>query len=469
MALLHVLLNLSLGPDWRLVVAHLDHGLRRESAEEARFVARLAGDLGLPVVVKTADVRALSLWEGVSIEEAGRRARYAFFEEVRRSAGAAVIATGHHQDDEIETFFLRLFRGSSLAGLGGIPPKRGYVVRPLIEARRADILHFLKQHEIPFVVDQTNLESGTDRNFVRNRLLPLIRERFPHFEAPLERTLTLVAQEEEFLDAEAKRLSGELVTPTDHGLELDAARARKSPRAMVSRVILLCLLRLSEAGAGAEPFVQESGAGDAKIGDMGPHRAVAAYDSEIFSAAARRWSRVHVDAVVKLIGGDNPSASLDLPGGVTVRREYDRIIMEAGPTETRRHIEPISVDGPGVVAIPAAGMALSFRVVSDKGALPMVIDGRTRAVFDADAVPFPILIRSPRPGDRFRPWGMEGTRRLKKVLIDLKAPVRVRGATPLVVKDDRILWIPGIRRSREAPILPETRLVLEVAIWKPSN
>jgi tRNA(Ile)-lysidine synthase len=155
----------------------------------------------------------------------------------------------------------------------------------------------------------------------------------------------------------------------------------------------------------------------------------------------------------------------------------------------------ITVSGPGTVHLPAADMTLSFRILPRDSYDPVgldqfafkipsspplskgrtggflssdesnwVLDATTRALFDADQVPFPLTVRSPLAGDRFRPWGIDGTRKLKKVLIDAKVPLRERKSLPLVVKGEEILWIPGIRRSRAAPVTPHTKRILEIGV-----
>lgn len=426
-ALLHVLHALKAECSFWLVAAHLDHRLRPESGEDREWVRHMAGQLGIPVQTLGVDVRGLAAKEGVSVEEAGRMARYAFFEQTRARFGARIIATAHHHDDEIETFFLRVLRGSSLVGLRGIPPVRGNIVRPLIGATRADILEFLSEERIPYRVDISNLNTETDRNFVRNRLFPVIRERFPNFRAPLGRTLQLVAEEDDFLESEAARLYGQAVSPIENGAALDIAHLTSAEPVLAARVVVAALYALS-----------------------GP---------EV------RWTRSHVGVILDLLRSGNPSAQLHLPGGLSLVREYGRMYLRNRPIEPSQPDWEVTVVGPGIVDVPGAGMTLRFRVIEDRSEVPLLLDGRKKVVFDADAVPFPLTVRSPRPGDRFRPWGVEGTRRLKKVLIDLKVPVSHRHQVPLLVKGDAILWIPGIRRSREAPVrVDETARVLEVSL-----
>jgi tRNA(Ile)-lysidine synthase len=427
MALMHLLHELSTEMSFSLVTAHVDHGLRVESEEEAAFVRSAASKLGLRIESTRENIRDLAARRKISLEEAGRRARYSFFEEVRRTVGAgSIIATAHHRDDALETFFLRIFRGSSITGLGGIPPVRGKVVRPLIRTGRDEILRFLDEEKIPFLVDPTNLEAETDRNYVRNRLFPVIRERFPRFGITLARTLDLVGSEEEFLAEQAAALSGLVLSTVEYGVELDAAEIAARPEILAARVVRDALYRIS-----------------------GPDI---------------RWTRRHVAAILAALAAENPSSRLDLPRGIVFRREYDRAFLEKGRPEEQDHAFAVTVDGPGTIEIPLCGIRISFRILTDKPSAEEFLECGAAAFFDADDARFPLTLRSPRPGDRFRPWGMDGTRKLNEVLIDRKVPMHGRRSVPVLVKDRRILWIAGVARSDDAPLTPRTGRVLKVEL-----
>ena len=228
-ALVHILNMLKAEMDFWIVPAHLDHLLRPESCVDAEFVREMSRKLSLEAQVKAVNVRDLAAKRGISVEEAGRAVRYAFFEEIRASTGAGVIATAHHIDDALETFFLRIFRGSSLKGLTGIAPTRASVVRPLIETSRADIIQFLKEEAIPYRIDPTNLDLRSDRNFVRNRLIQTITEHFPNFRNPLQRTIELLGEEEEFLGRLAEELYSQTISGSETGLTMSIPGLRSAP------------------------------------------------------------------------------------------------------------------------------------------------------------------------------------------------------------------------------------------------
>jgi tRNA(Ile)-lysidine synthase len=149
-----------------------------------------------------------------------------------------------------------------------------------------------------------------------------------------------------------------------------------------------------------------------------------------------------------------------------VAREYDRLVLSRRTAVELTPQPAIVVSGPGTVEVPGTGHILKLQLRKREAIRPQEYDGITAAAFDADEVSFPLTVRNPLPGDRFRPWGLKGTRKLKKVLTDLKIPRDIRKKLPLLLKDNAILWIPGVRRSDAAPIHSATRQVLEVSIVK---
>ena len=183
---------------WRLTVAHLDHALRADSADDGRFVTEAAAALGLACEIRGADVATLAREGGLSIEEAGREARYAMLGELAGDDGW--IATGHTADDAAETVLLNLLRGTGTTGLRGIPARRGRIVRPLLGERRDWLRSRLDAAGIAYLVDPTNADPAYLRNRVRGELLPLMEEVRPGAVGRIVRFAALAAAEDELLD-----------------------------------------------------------------------------------------------------------------------------------------------------------------------------------------------------------------------------------------------------------------------------
>jgi tRNA(Ile)-lysidine synthase len=183
---------------WRLAVAHLDHTLRPDSADDASFVANAAAALDLPCHLRRTDVAALARAEGRSIEDAGREARYRFLAEVAEAHG--LVATAHTLDDQAETVLLNLLRGSGLAGARGMPARRDRVVRPLLGERRAALTAWLDAAGLPYRRDPTNDDAAFLRNRVRAELVPLLESLRPGAVERIGRYASLATDDDVLLD-----------------------------------------------------------------------------------------------------------------------------------------------------------------------------------------------------------------------------------------------------------------------------
>jgi tRNA(Ile)-lysidine synthase len=237
-ALLHGAARLAPERGWRLGVAHLDHALRVESADEAAAVAAAAARLGLPVEVRRTDVRELAAAEHRSVEDAGRQARYRFLEEVATRLGEdALIATAHTADDVAETILLRLARGSGLRGARGIPARRGRIVRPLLGARHAALRAALDAAGIGYLADPSNTDAAHARNRVRADLLPALERVNPGAVEALLRFGRLAADDDDLLDALAATELSSRRDPEDRAIDWHGPPAR----ALGRRVLRLAL------------------------------------------------------------------------------------------------------------------------------------------------------------------------------------------------------------------------------------
>lgn len=172
--LLHLLVQLKTDLNLNIIAAHLDHQWRPESSKDALWCTQLCQTLSIPIVVQTAPQMAYQPKYNGSKEDLGRKLRRYFFETLATQYQAHAIALAHHQDDQIETFFIRLLRGSSIAGLAGMKQQDGLYLRPLLSLSKQDILNYLTHHQLSFVVDASNQNSIFLRNRIRNNLLPTL-------------------------------------------------------------------------------------------------------------------------------------------------------------------------------------------------------------------------------------------------------------------------------------------------------
>ena len=434
-ALVHLMYAMRSRLGVTLAVAHLNHGLRGRAADDdARFVEDLSGSLGLAF---HGECIRLDPSRG-SVEERGRQARYAFFHRLVEEYGYTKIALGHHMDDNAEAVLLNLLRGSGIRGLSGIPPVRDrWIVRPLIDLTRAEIIAFLRMHGISFVQDASNHDPRFDRNRIRQRLIPLLQKEFnPNVTAVLHRTADLCRQEEQWL---------RMLLATD----LDEATESLDPRDMV----------LNAQRISAEP--------------PAARRRLLREGLQRWHGSLKRIGMRHIDALIALLEPQSEGKRICLPDRIGVERLGPRLrfTIRSGrgyappPSATDYLYEiPFPHNTPCAVAVPESGLVFHFTIIID-GNEPRPDTSNGSAVwFDADHVMFPLHIRNFRPGDRMRPSGMQGHRKIKKIFNDRKIPTDRRHGTPLLVSGDEILWVAGVRRSELAIPTGRTRRKLMVRI-----
>ncbi len=228
---------------FQLVAAHLDHGLRKGSADDAAFCHAYCEALGVPLRAGTADVRARAGREKGGIEQAARRERYSFLRRVRDDEGAAAIAVAHTEDDQAETLLLRLLRGTGASGLAGMRLRTGDLLRPLIGVSRREVLAYLRERGLVWREDPSNADTAHARNRVRHELLPYLEQRFnPRIRSALARTAALLADEASHIHAEADSLLAGAATRDGDALVLDRLMLAKAPVAVSRAALRLALL-----------------------------------------------------------------------------------------------------------------------------------------------------------------------------------------------------------------------------------
>lgn len=426
MALLRALWELRQEFRLSLFVAHLNHGLRPEGEEEKKFVQKAAAALGLPFLAKKADVRAYQEKENLTLQEAAREVRYAFLAEVAKKQQADKIALGHTADDQVESMVMRFLRGSGTRGLAGIPPVRdGVFIRPLIECWRKEIEEFLQKKKIPFLSDPSNRYLKFLRNRIRQELLPLLREYNPNLPHTLLQMAEIFRAEEEYWASWLQEKFSSFVRQRKkEKLILDIPALQQQPLAVQWRVI---------------------------------RHAIREYLGHL-----RRIGFVHVLEITHLIKSPEPNKTLSLPHGLQVIKSYQTLHFSCYPEK----ISPFAyqVAGPGYLEIPEIGRTLSFEIIP-RPPLNKEKTSSQVSFLDFDHLDFPLTVRSFRPGDRFQPLGMEKEKKIKDLFIDLKIPAPQRPKIPLLLKDNQILWVGGIRLDHRVRVKPETKRVLRVELF----
>lgn len=240
-----------------IIAAHLDHEWRAESGNDARLCAAIAQKYGVIFISKKiSELKLAAKWNG-SQEEIGRKARQFFLMSVMRNYDADAIALGHHADDQEETFFIRLLRGTSLTGLCGMTPKSGPYIRPLLELSKKTIVDFLDQHKIPYLIDPTNQSLDYLRNRLRLKVLPALRACDERFDHALLSTMKRLQQTEEFLQALTHERFAAMSREIDGTLYLDGRLFAQEPAVMQQRLLMRWLTSAGVSFTPTEQFLQE--------------------------------------------------------------------------------------------------------------------------------------------------------------------------------------------------------------------
>jgi tRNA(Ile)-lysidine synthase len=382
---------------------HVDHGARPESAAEADAVRRRAGALGAGFLGVRVQVDP-----GPGFEARARQARYQALEGARAELGAGCVLVGHTRDDQAETVLLNLLRGGAVAGLAGMPPRRGSVVRPLLGVARAELAELCARLGLDPLEDPMNADCAHRRVWLRREVIPLLEGGTGRdLRALLARQAIVARAESEHLDGLAAEALAEVGDPPS------AAALAALPPALARRVVRAWL---PVTAAGLE----------------------------------------HVEAVLEVAAGKRRSA--DLPG-VRVVRSAGRLGQVDGAEAGAPAPEPVPVELPG----RAAGLGVQLEAWVERAAPVRWPDGRWSCVLDADVAGDRAWLRPPARGERFRPLGLGGEKMVADALAEIGVPPEKRHRHPVLAgTSGEALWVLGYRIDDRARVSAGTRRFLWV-------
>jgi tRNA(Ile)-lysidine synthase len=432
MALLAVLSELRPGLSFRLSVAHLNHGLREEAGEEERFVRAVCDKLRLDFAVERTDTRSFAAAWGLSVEEAARELRYKFLKDAAQKLGCSKVALGHTADDQAETVLMRLIRGAGVRGLSAMKPVADEIfIRPLLSARREVVLGFLKVRGMTYIEDASNLDTAFLRNRVRHELLTTLSDKYnPRIVEALVSHATLLGEVEDYLSSAGREAYKKCVLfESCERIELELTAVLSYHPCIQGYLLREAYFRLC---------------GDLK--DVG---------------------LVHIDSLKKLVRYGQSGESLDLPSCVAALREGERLLLGrraqfqaegADVPEFSLRLEPETR-----AWVPAVSLGVECTVLK-RGPVGGVSANseRVEVLFDLSQLSFPLVLRNVAPGDRMKPFGMSGSKKVHDVLVDAKIQRSARRRVAVLCDGDEILWLVGLRRGSGAPVTEKTKSVLRV-------
>jgi tRNA(Ile)-lysidine synthase len=424
-ALCHVLHELRQTYSVELVTAHVHHGLRGSEADrDASFVQDLARQLGLPVVVQRVNVRSWQKEHGGSLQMAARALRYQCLHQIMANEGASKLALGHNADDQAEEILLRIFRGAGQRGLTGMPPRNSKgVIRPLLECHRHEITSYLENRSLAYRQDESNLKPWCQRNLLRLELLPKLQQDFnSNLSATLLRTSNIFREEEEFWESLLSAwLDQYAVEGESGGVRLPIGPLLETHPAMQKRLLRRVVERVK--------------------GDL------------------RSFGFHHTEILMQLCRSAAANSQIDLPGEVKAEKNYSWLTI--GLRQQIPEDFHYEIPGPGSYPFPRLNHRMLLECVPADLASELSRHP-SEALMDLDRVSFPLVLRSSKAGDRFRPLGLGGGKKLKKFFIDAKIPRSQRRRIPILCSGGQIIWVVGHRLDDRVKVTAKTSRLLRL-------
>ena len=401
-ALLHMLSSDAKENGYPLFAAHLNHKIRGEEAvRDLEFCRGRAAEYGIPFFECEADVPALAKQHGTGLEEEAREQRYAFFERIMTENAIPILVTAHHADDATESVLLHLLRGSGISGLCGISPSRAFgdgafLVRPLLDLEKEDIVEYCKANGIPFVEDSTNTDTSYQRNAVRANIVPELRRLQPELSKIIKRTSANLRSADDFLTQSAREY--------------------------------------------IEEYCKEGNIPLSSFNSLHPAKKARVLSLIFAKKSSKMLEYTHIDALISLCERAVPHSALSLPDKIRAQIEDKKLIFL--PDKEKSEAQDFEIpfcegktslfDGAVTISVEKCSKSARDNKKIDKNEL--IITVKSDNIFDT------LFFRNRRQGDTIRACGM--SKSVKKLLCDKKIPIDTRDKLPILCSEREILWIP---------------------------
>ena len=425
-ALLLILDELRKNRKFSIHVVHVNHGIRgADAAHDESYVQQLCEARGISFSCVRVDVPVYAKEQKISEEEAGREVRRNAFQKAMKDYNGTKIALAHHQEDNAETFFLNLARGSKLKGLGGIYPVKGEYIRPLLCVGRKEIETFLEERNVKYCMDATNLEDTYMRNRIRNHVLPYFRDHIndktvEHVNAAME----YLREVQGYLEEQQQIAYEAIVSKEKNAIVLKKEPFGKTPE-IIRKMVIRCALAEM---AGREKDLEET----------------------------------HIHAVAQLMQKQT-GRRLDLPYGLTAKRSYEGIVIgrKTKVPEAENILEITLKDG---ACWKYEDKTISCRIFEKPEGEVFVPKKTFTKWFDYDIIKGNVSVRTRRPGDKIVIDADHHSKKLKSFYIDEKIPSEKRNHIPVLAIDKDILWVIGYRQSKNYQVTKETKTIVEIVV-----
>jgi len=427
-------------------VAHFNHKLRGKASDsDEQFVAKLAAQHGVEFFVACEDVGAKAERERANLEDAARRARYAFFEQLVKDGRVSRVAVAQTADDQAETVMAHILRGTGLAGLAGIHPQAGSVLRPLLRIRGAALRDYLRAKRQTWREDATNRDETRTRARIRHKLMPFLEKKFQNSVVEhLCQLAELAREDNDYLDFTASFRVNDVAKEIGTGISIPVGEFGEVPKSLQ----------------------RTSGEYSSEANTLALRKRIIREVVKRVKPRAGELGALHVDAVLDLARSGHSGKILQLPGGVEVRQERELLIFRAGPIgkdKTERGTFSLHVHLPGLgeaLRLDALSRILHFRVIDWPS------EGRettsTGAVLDRDRLRAPLELRNWRPGDAMRPVGHQNRHTVARLLNELGASRWEKESWPVLTSAGRLAWVLGLPVADEFAVVEGSRAAVVI-------
>ena len=416
----------------KLFIAHMNHSLRAaESDRDQEYVERIARSLNIPITCSKENTAELSKIDKLSIETAARKLRYNFFVHTAKKLGIDIIATAHTKDDQAETVLMRVIRGAGLRGLCGIPVKNNIkgigIIRPLIDVPRKDVLSFLASKKIKSRIDKSNTEVKFFRNKIRLRLLPILEDGYnPDIKNVLSNLAELIQKDYEYLDCNYKKVFKKLAKIRRNGTIIFLLNDIKGKHISMKRGLI--------------------------------RHAIGSLCDSLDNIEYRHWKEVE-----SLMASRPQGAKVNLPNNVVIEKT-ERFLKFS----IYKRLRPEKIQQPlHIFKVPSTVSFGRRRLIATRSNCKPYLSKKSKhnEYLDIKDADFPLTLRTYKSGDRIKPLGMNGYKKISDIFIDDKVPLKRRKNIPILVSSrGEILCVFGVRISDTCKVKENTEKVVKLEL-----
>lgn len=403
---------------FELILAHLNHLHRKEANKDEGLVRKTAEKLGIEFFSRSRSMDDLANELRISPEDAGRRLRYEFFNDLAKKYPTSKIAVAHNKDDQAETVLMRIIRGTGLDGLRAMDYKTDNIIRPILDIKKNEILGYLDKNNIPYAIDYTNFENEYTRNKIRLDIIPILEEINPNVIDSVFSLSALAKDDLKILDEVVDDRFKEMAKLGQGEIAFDKEKFDQTDPALLRRVL---------------------------------RKAV-----EILKGQIKDFSKENLDDFLKIRELD--TGKVLIKDDLSLRKSYDSYILEE-ITNDKKNQNELSLSENETIFYNGFYIKTSI-INSDK-----YKKDKNVGYFDYDLLDFPLKVRTRRPGDRFVPLGHKSEKKLKDFLSDQKIDKKRRDELPLILSKDKIIWLSPLRISNEFKVTAATQKILKIEVY----